>query len=427
MPALTASTLSRVSISGLQGDGLRPPLTSADVLALQRTLGNATVNRLLRPGASLPGADRGHVQRAASARSASGPPMLIQRMGLEEFYSWFQKARSLTGVEQRHAFLLHALGWQEFGSFQNWLQLTNTVHEMWGQAPQPQQQAPRQTQQQQASSQSAEGMDLDINEYGSFLPPQTGAMPAQTGVAQQPSTAFQPQQMGFQQPSTAFQPQQMGFQQPSTGFQPQQMGFQQPPMGFQHQQMGFQQPPMGFQHQQMGFQQPPMPYQPQQMGYPFMPQTGYPAQYTGFPLFQPPQPQVTPQQQRFFDLFLGEDLPGEEWRAFKTRDRKYTVNVHWHHILNHTYRYMYTTDSKISHSLFPPRTTAGDIERYIREAIEQYPNENPELSCGTVTVGWNAKNNVDSIVTFFPSLQDGDPDKLDRNQLESLQEHYNFG
>jgi hypothetical protein len=67
-------------------------------------------------------------------------------------------------------------------------------------------------------------------------------------------------------------------------------------------------------------------------------------------------------------------MPGEEWREFKARDRKYTVNVHWHHILNHTYPDMYTTDIKISHSLFPPRTTASDIERYIREAIEQYPN-----------------------------------------------------
>jgi hypothetical protein len=176
----------------------------------------------------------------------------------------------------------------------------------------------------------------------------------------------------------------------------------------------------------MGFPQPPMPFQPQQMGFPQFPQTGYPGQHTGFPPFQPPQPQVTPRQQRFFDLFLGEALPGDKWREFQTRDRKYTVNVRWHHILNHTYRYMYTTDGKISHSLFPPRTTAGDIERYIREAIEQYPNGNPELSCGTVTVGWDAKNKVDSIVTFFPSLQDGDPNKLDRDQLESLQEHYGF-
>jgi hypothetical protein len=394
---------SRMAISALQRDPARfPPLVPSDVLALQRTLGNATVNRLLRPEAV-----RAHVQRTTAARShahQSGSPMLIQRMGLEEFYGWFQRARALNGVEQRHAFLLHALGWQEFGSFQNWLQLTNLVHEMWGQAPQPRQQAPQpqapRQQQQQTSTQSAEGMELDINEYGSFLPPQTGAMP------------FQPQQMGFPQAQTGFQPQPMGFPQPQTGIQPQQMGFPQPQTGFQPQPMGFPQAPMGF--------------QPQPMGFPQLPQTGYPAQHTGFPTFQPPQPQVTPQQQRFFELFLGEALPGDKWREFKTRDRKYTVNVHWHHILNHTYRYMYTTDGKLSHSLFPPRTTAGDIERYIREAIEEYPNGNPELSCGTVTVGWNAKDDVDSIVTFFPSLQDGDPNKLDRNQLESLQERYGF-
>jgi hypothetical protein len=403
------------------------PLLPADVLALQRTLGNATVNRLLRTADT------------KSSPQQSGPPMLIQRMGLDEFYGWFKKARSLDGVDQRHAFLLHALGWAEFASFQNWLQVANLVHEMWGQAPRAQQQ-------QQASSQSGEGMELDTNQNGSVLPAQPGAMPAQTGLASQQQgypqqqTGF-PQQMGFQQQQTGF-PQQMGFQQQQTGF-PQQMGFQQQQTGF-HQQQGYPQQQTGFPQQQgypqqqtgfpqqMGFQQQ-QGYPQQQVGFPqqqvgFPQQMGYPPQYTGFPFFQPPQPQVTApqQQQAFFDLFLGETLPDEKWRSFKTRDRKYTVNVAWHHILNHTYRYMYTTDGKISHSLFPPRTTAADMERYIREAIEQYPNGNPELSCGTVTVGWNAKDNVDSIVTFFPSLQDGDPDKLDRDQLESLMEHYGF-
>jgi hypothetical protein len=389
-------------------------LSPADVLALQRTVGNATVNRLLRTADT------------KSNTQHSGQPMLIQRMGLEEFYGWFQKARSLNGVDQRHAFLLHALGWDEFASFQNWLQVANLVHEMWGQAPPPQQQqAPRQ--QQQMSSQSAEGMDLDINQYGSFLPPQTGAMPPQTGLASQQTGFSQlPQQMGFSQQQQGYPQQQMGFQQ-QQGYPQQQTGFQQQ-QGYPQQQTGFSQLPqqVGFQQQQ-GYPQQQMGFQPQPMGFSQLPQMGYPPQNTGFPLFQPPQPQVTPQQQqRFFELFLGEALPGEKWREFKTRDRKYTVNVHWHHILNHTYRYMYTTDGKLSHSLFPPRTTASDIERYIREAIEEYPNGNPELSCGTVTVGWNAKDNVDSIVTFFPSLQDGDPDKLDRDQLESLQEHYGF-
>jgi hypothetical protein len=280
-------------------------LSSTEVLALQRTLGNAAVNQLLRPGTRQHTTARARVQRqvahdAGSPSQQSGRPVLIQRMGVEDFYMWFRRARALGSVEQRHEFLLRSLGWREFGSFQVWLQRTNTVHEMFGQdRPQPQ----------QASGSSADDMDMDVDTApsGSVLPP---------------------------------------------------------------------------------------------------------------------QPQVQ-QQQQFLAQFEGEALPGNAWREFTSSD-DYTVNVHWHHILNHTYRYMYTTDSKPSHSLFPPGTSANDLATYVREAIEQFPNTNPTLSCGTVTVGWDKKGQIDSIVTFFPSLQDGHRNKLDRSQLELLQEHYGF-
>jgi hypothetical protein len=87
---------------------------------------------------------------------------------------------------------------------------------------------------------------------------------------------------------------------------------------------------------------------------------------------------------------------------------------------------MYTTDSKPSHSLFPPGTSANDMVKYIKEAIERFPDTNPTLSCGTVNVGWDNKRGIDSIVTFFPSLQDRHPNKLGRHQLDLLQERYGF-
>ena len=100
-PIATELMPSRPALSTLRRDHPRPPtLLSTDVLALQRTIGNAAVNRLLRPGTGQQTPDRAlaHRKAAHNARShtqQSGRPTIIQRMGVEEFYVWFRRARAL--------------------------------------------------------------------------------------------------------------------------------------------------------------------------------------------------------------------------------------------------------------------------------------------------------------------------------------------
>jgi hypothetical protein len=138
-------------------------------------------------------------------------------------------------------------------------------------------------------------------------------------------------------------------------------------------------------------------------------------------------PQPDPRLQQFLARFPREWPPDNEWEVFHSSDGGHPVNVHWHHILNHTYRHMWTTDSKPGHSLFPFGTSARQVGTYIQEAIDRfYQHPNPTLSCGTVTVGWDQKNGIPSMVTFFRSLPEGHADRLGRAELDLLQEHLHF-
>jgi hypothetical protein len=79
-PTATVLLPSRPAVSTLRPDHLGPPtLSSTDVLALQRTLGNSAVNALLRPGTGQHATDRAPVQRKA-AHDARSPSQQSERL-----------------------------------------------------------------------------------------------------------------------------------------------------------------------------------------------------------------------------------------------------------------------------------------------------------------------------------------------------------
>lgn len=115
-------------------------------------------------------------------------------------------------------------------------------------------------------------------------------------------------------------------------------------------------------------------------------------------------------------------LPGAKWKQVSG------VWVNWHHVLNHTYAYMWNFDSKSGHSLWPAGTTATQVENWLAEALatiggnSSYDQDNPRISAGYVVVNWGHDlTHGNYVVSFFPALGGSHGDRLSMDQVEGLQ------